>query len=129
MSSTDGTQPSHAPGPLDPEWLSHELREVWEEQRMRVKRRFALIERALAALAVGDLDEQLRAEAECSAHALAGSVAMFGYVAAAELARRLELELLSPLPERAPDLLSLSLAAREAVDRPLRLGQPGAMAG
>jgi chemotaxis protein histidine kinase CheA len=127
MSSIDQPRVPSAGDPLDPGWLAGELREVWEEQRLRVKRRFVLIERALAALAVADLDEELRSEAERSAHALAGSVAMFGYVVAAQLARRLELELVSPAVERAPELLSLSLAARGEIDRPLRLGQAGTL--
>ncbi len=70
-----------------------------------------LIERAASALAVAELDEQLRVEASRAAHTLIGSVGTFGFIRAAEAARELELELalalVNPTPARAPEMSRL----------------------
>jgi chemotaxis protein histidine kinase CheA len=114
---------------LDPQWLAQALGAAWVEQRLRVRRQIALIERAIAALDAHGLEERDRRQAARVAHKLAGAVAMFGFVRAAEIARRLELELLGAEDDRAPGLLTLTLRARAEIDRPLRLGRPDANAG
>lgn len=113
---------------LDSESLAAALSAVWEEQRLCVKHRVVSIEGALAALAAHDLDDEGRRQAARSAHVLAGAVAMFGFVRAAEIARRLELELPGAEADRAPELLSLTLQLREEIARPPRLGRSNALA-
>jgi chemotaxis protein histidine kinase CheA len=66
---------------------------VWDEHRAGVLAHVSLIERAVAVLRSGELDEQLRAEAQRSAHMLSGSLGMFGFERASEAAHELELEL------------------------------------
>ncbi len=83
------------------------LRAIWREHRAAVLERVGLIERAVAALAAGELDEQLRVEAQRAAHSLIGSVGTFGFIAASDAARKLELELVAPVPARAPALSTL----------------------
>jgi len=80
-----------------------------------------LIERALAALASGCLDPDLRRKAERAAHMLAGSVGMFGFVSASDAAHDLESGLTHAAPDRAPELSALLLAVREGVRGPVVL--------
>ncbi len=77
------------------------LRAIWQEHRAGVLKRVDLIERAVTALAAGELDGQLRDEAQRAAHSLIGSVGTFGFIRASEAARELELELADPAPRRA----------------------------
>ncbi len=72
-------------------WLVDVLRTIWEQQRDRVDGRICVIECAVDELAHGSLDADLRREAERSAHMLAGSIGMFGFVDAAQAARGVEL--------------------------------------
>jgi Hpt domain len=102
-------------------WTVDELRLVWEHQRGWVDSRIAVIEHALAALADGRLDADLRGDAERAAHTLAGSVGTFGFIRACKAARRLELELAHPTPERAPALSALLASVRGGVEGPVRL--------
>jgi HPt (histidine-containing phosphotransfer) domain-containing protein len=88
------------------------LRAIWREHRAAVLERVGLIERAVTALAVGELDEQLRVNAQRAAHSLIGSVGTFGFIAASEAARKLELELVAPVPARAPAMSRLIAEVR-----------------
>jgi HPt (histidine-containing phosphotransfer) domain-containing protein len=112
---------------LDPEWLTQALGEAWEEQRVRAKLQLVQIERALAALDDHALGDRERRRAVRAAHTLAGAVAMFGFVRAAELACRLEIELAGAESDCAPALLGLTLAVRAEIDRPLRLARPDSL--
>jgi diguanylate cyclase (GGDEF)-like protein len=71
------------------------LQFVWEHHRAETLESVGVIERALARLSGGELDEELRREAGRAAHMLAGSVGTFGFMDASALAHDLELELRS----------------------------------
>ncbi len=86
------------------------LRAVWRKHRAGVLKRVELIERALRALTVAELDEQLRVEAQHAAHSLIGSTGTLGFLGASEAARELERELADPSPARTP-VMSRLIAA------------------
>jgi diguanylate cyclase (GGDEF)-like protein len=86
------------------------LRAIWREHRAGVLKRVDLIERAVTALTAGELDGQLRDEAQRAAHSLIGSVGTFGFIRASEAARELELELADPAPRRAAAMSTLIAA-------------------
>jgi diguanylate cyclase (GGDEF)-like protein len=86
------------------------LRAIWQEHRAGVLKRVDLIERAVTALTAGELDGQLRDEAQRAAHSLIGSVGTFGFIRASEAARELELELADPAPQRAAAMSTLIAA-------------------
>jgi HPt (histidine-containing phosphotransfer) domain-containing protein len=83
------------------------LRAIWQKHRAGTLERVGLIERAARALAVAELDEQLRVEAGRAAHTLIGSVGTFGFIRASDAARELERELANPTPLRAPEMSRL----------------------
>jgi DNA-binding response OmpR family regulator len=86
------------------------LRAVWRKHRAGVLERVELIERALRALTVAKLDEQLRVKAQHAAHSLIGSTGTLGFLHASEVARELERELADPSPARTP-VMSRLIAA------------------
>ncbi len=83
--------------------------------------RMATIEHALTELVDDRLDPGLRGEAERAAHMLAGSLGMFGFILAADAARRLECELLHPRVEQAPMLSGLLARVRAGIQGPVGL--------
>ena len=83
------------------------LHAIWQKHRAGVLERVSLIENAVRALIAGELDEQLRVQAQRAAHSLIGSVGTFGFIGASEAARKLELELADPVAARAPAMLTL----------------------
>jgi diguanylate cyclase (GGDEF)-like protein len=95
------------------------LRAVWERHRTGVFERVSTIERAVRALAAGELDERLREQAWRAAHMLAGSLGTFGFTGASEAARELEAELepVGPAPGRAPRMELLVAAVRRGLER------------
>jgi len=101
-------------------WNLDALREVWEHQQGQVQERIGLLESALAALAEDQLEANVRCEAERAAHTLAGSLGMFGFVAASDAARELEQELAHPAPRRVPKLSALLEQVRAEVTSPMR---------
>ncbi len=87
---------------------------LWRQHRAGALERVDLIESAVRALTAGELDEQLRVQAQHAAHSLIGSVGTFGFIRASEAAREFELELADPAPERASDMSRLiALTRRE----------------
>lgn len=102
-------------------WTVDALRVVWERQQERVDCRIELAERAVAALAEGRLDDDLRAEAERAAHMLAGSLGMFGFIDASDAARELEAELARPAPESAQVSSVLLRRLRSGIQGPVAL--------
>ncbi|MGH2839544.1 MAG: diguanylate cyclase [Solirubrobacteraceae bacterium] len=103
------------------------VRAVFEKSRAELRRRIATLHEAVAALLVGDLDEDLRQSAECAAHKLAGSLGMFGFPRGSELARELELTLASP--QRPADTDAARLASLvQALDAELERPPPGSAA-
>jgi HPt (histidine-containing phosphotransfer) domain-containing protein len=105
----------------DAAWSVDALRTVWARQQGQVSERIGVLESALAALADGRLEADLRCEAERAAHILAGSLGMFGFVSASGPARKLEQELARPEPRWTPGLAELLEQLRAAVKRPVAL--------
>ncbi len=66
---------------------------LWQEFQLPMLERVALIEQAIAALAINQLTEPVRQAAAHAAHKLAGSLAMFGFPRGSELGQTLEQEL------------------------------------
>jgi diguanylate cyclase (GGDEF)-like protein len=88
------------------------LSAVWIEHRPAMLERVSLIERALAALTAGELQEPLRGDAQAAAHTLVGSVGTFGFALASQTARKLELELAAPTRAQARSISVLTAALR-----------------
>ena len=101
------------------------MRIVWHQHCAEVLDQVSLIERAVAALSIGTLDEQLRGEAERFAHMLAGSVGTFGFTRASEAVRDLERELVKAEPLRVPTMSTLVAIVRRDLEAEAP-GPPGA---
>lgn len=96
---------------------------VLEKRRAGLASRVATVEEAVTALVIGDLDEELRADAEREAHKLAGSLGMFGLPRGSELAAELERALGS---QGGPDALEAPRMAELVLDLQGQLRQkPG----
>jgi diguanylate cyclase (GGDEF)-like protein len=100
------------------------LQATWLKHRAGVLERVALIERAVSALRVADLDERLRLQAQHAAHSLIGSVGTFGFLRASEAARELEHDLVNPLPARVPDMSVLIATVRRELQSEVLLPNP-----
>jgi HPt (histidine-containing phosphotransfer) domain-containing protein len=70
--------------------LHPEFEDLWPASRGRVDAALAAVTRGVEALEAGALDEDVRADAERSAHKLVGTLGTYGLLRCAELARRLE---------------------------------------
>jgi diguanylate cyclase (GGDEF)-like protein len=95
------------------------IRNLWEQHREGVIERLDVVDRAIADLMAGALEEETRLEAEREAHKLAGAVGTFGFVRASENARDIELMLRGTDrlgPDRVPALSDLALAVRSELD-------------
>ncbi len=75
-------------------------------------KRLDLLERAVAALVAGELEESLRSGAQAAAHTLVGSAGTFGFARASHTARELEIALAAPTQAQVPGLSELVLALR-----------------
>jgi chemotaxis protein histidine kinase CheA len=95
--------------------IQEALRDIWEHHRGLVGERIELIERAVNALAAGELDEQLRGEALRAAHMLSGSLGTFGFAGASEAAGALEQELADPRGAQAPLMKALLRNVRDGL--------------
>ena len=107
--------------PVSASWPADDaaaLAEIWAEHRATTLERVAVLDRASAALGAGTLDDPLRTEACREAHTLVGSAAMFGFHAAADIARVLEGRYdAGPASGEAPELSRLARELRIALDR------------
>lgn len=66
------------------------LDQLWLKFRPQIEERAAVLGRAAAELAEGNLSSDLRADAQAAAHKLAGSLGTFGLTTGGELAREAE---------------------------------------
>ncbi|CAA9471740.1 MAG: Circadian input kinase A [uncultured Solirubrobacteraceae bacterium] len=102
------------------------LATLWKQHEQAILDRVGVLERAVAALVRGVLDEGLRAEAEREAHKLAGTLGTFGFTKGSQCAHEVELILEIPAtlgPARVPLLSELLVQLRSElsatpVDRP-----------
>lgn len=63
---------------------------VWYRFQTRIREQVEILERATDALRQRALDSELRRQAECEAHTLAGSLGTFGLMKGSHLARKIE---------------------------------------
>jgi len=99
------------------------LSAIWERRRDEVLGRVGVVEDAVLDGLTGQLDAVQRERACREAHKLAGSAGTFGFPAASEIARELELALDAPRalpPDQFPRLADLVVALR----RELEAGPP-----
>lgn len=92
------------------------MRAVWEQHRGGILAKVGLIEQAVSALGTDRFDDELRAEAQRSAHMLSGSLGMFGFNRASEAARELELEFAGATSARTTTLSTLLAIVRRGLD-------------
>lgn len=92
--------------------LAAAIRAIWEKTFKVVHQEIADLDRLIAQLQRGELDESTREAAENAAHKLAGSLGTFGFADASRIARDLEIKLGAPSPDDAPVLAELVLALR-----------------
>ncbi len=92
------------------------LATIWDRHYPSMLERIGLIERAVAALIVGELDDGLRADAQRVAHTLSGSVGTFGFARASETMGELELALTDPVPAQVPALSALIATVRDELE-------------
>ncbi|HEX6117618.1 MAG TPA: response regulator [Solirubrobacterales bacterium] len=107
----DGDRPEDA-------GIAGELAELWRLNRPSALSKVAIVEDAAAALSAAELDDELREEARGAAHKLRGSLGMYGFHRAGEIAGELE-DLLSAGPvgsARTPEVASLVLAMRAELE-------------
>jgi HPt (histidine-containing phosphotransfer) domain-containing protein len=90
--------------PAQPTPMSDGIRAIWQRGLPLTRERMALLRHAATQLSgTRALDADLRGQALATAHKLAGSLGMFGFAAATQHARAIELELSHaglPQPER-----------------------------
>ncbi len=91
------------------------LATLWAQHEKAILERVGVLERAVAALARGVLDEGLRAEAEREAHKLAGTLGTFGFAKGSQCAHEVEMIFEGPAalgPARVPALSELMVELR-----------------
>ncbi len=88
----------------------------WEQHRGGILAKVGLIEQAVATLGSESFDDDIRMEAQRSAHMLSGSLGMFGFNRASEAARELELEFAQATPERTTTISTLLAIIRRGLD-------------
>lgn len=74
------------------------LADVWQRHLPALHERLNLLQRAAESSATGNLSEAARAEAQSTAHKLAGNLGMFGHQEAGDIAGHIEQALKSPTP-------------------------------
>ena len=92
------------------------MRAVWEQHRGGILAKVGLIEQAVAALGTDRFNDEVRVEAQRSAHMLSGSLGMFGFPRASEAARELELEFAEVTRARTTTLSTLLAIVRRGLD-------------
>lgn len=69
------------------------LETLWRKNRPIIEERLAILDRAAAASSAGSIPDDLRKEANGTAHKLAGALGMYGYDEGTRIARELEIML------------------------------------
>lgn len=77
------------------------LAKLWVKIQPIVEERLSVLDRASSAASQGSLRDELRKEAQSSAHKLAGSLGMYGFDEGTRVSRELENVLDSAAPEPA----------------------------
>lgn len=95
------------------------IAEIWERMRPLLLTRLDALDEAASEHAAGTLSAEGRAEAESTAHKLAGSLGLYGYTEGGQHARRLEQRLQALAADPAaegPSLAELAAALRASLD-------------
>jgi HPt (histidine-containing phosphotransfer) domain-containing protein len=82
--------------------------QLWERFKEATFNRIGVLEQAVTVLLEGTLSDELRRQAACDAHKLAGSVGMFGFAAGSRLASMIEQMLEAGAPLGQAEILRLS---------------------
>ncbi len=90
--------------------------QLWDGHRREEFERVHVLERAVAALTAGTLDDTARRAAEDEAHRLAGSLGALGSEAGVSSARELERRFVRPAPREAAELSELVGSLRIALE-------------
>lgn len=115
--------------------LNQSVNKIWERFRANFGDRISVIERAGVAAQAGELDPQLRQEAQQEAHKLAGSLGTFGRAEGSAIARQIEAILqsdtggdrIAALPELTRNLRRTVETPKPAVPETVR--DPGVLSG
>ena len=91
------------------------LTQLWQKNLPTIRERLDLLDKFGAAAASGRLNEPTRIEALNIAHKLAGSLGMYGYQQATEVASKMEHILKSPTPETLSTLHTLATDLRKSL--------------
>lgn len=75
------------------------LASLWLKNRPVIEERLVVLEQASGAASAGSLSQDLRLEAQGTAHKLAGAVGMYGYDDGTRIARELETLLSGAAPD------------------------------
>jgi HPt (histidine-containing phosphotransfer) domain-containing protein len=95
------------------------LLHLWQKNLPTVRERLDLLDQFGLAASTGTLPETARVEALNIAHKMAGSLGMYGYQQATELASKMERILKSPTPETLVTLRGLAADLRESLSSSL----------
>lgn len=82
--------PDPVPGAVPEDPLARRLAEAWSRARSKILARVETLDQAGSAWLEGNLDSDLRQQAQAEAHKLAGSLGTFGLLAGTRFARELE---------------------------------------
>lgn len=104
----------HSPRTGDP--TQHTLALLWQRGLPRLRGRLEELDRAAAAALSGTLPPDMRHHAAATAHSLAGSLGMFGYMEGTNFAREIEVLLESPDDLDAVALQVFTIALRQSLE-------------
>jgi HPt (histidine-containing phosphotransfer) domain-containing protein len=90
------------------------LADLWKRHLPQLIERLTLLEQA-AHSGIASLSEEQRAEAQSTAHKLAGNLGMFGHKQAGDTASQIEQTFKNPTPETLAALPALVAQLREAL--------------
>lgn len=119
-SKTEVASLSTVPG-SEQQQIAAGIAALWEKFKDKYMNRIKVVERALQALQVGNLTEQLQQEAQQEVHTLIGSLGSFGFKNASNRAREIE-QLLQPqkfLPAQKQQLTVLVNQLKQDLQQPL----------
>lgn len=102
------------PSPLPFADPASKLAEIWQRRLPQTLQRLEQLDRAASAAATGTLTAAQQAEAAATAHTFAGSLGMFGYQQATDLARELD-QLWSSSSPHPADLADLTIRLRQSI--------------
>ena len=92
------------------------LRTLWTRNLPIIEERLLLLDRAAQTVRSATLTLPLRRDAAMTAHKLAGSLGMFGYISGTEIARKLELLFEHPSDPDPDDVSVLAVELRRSLD-------------